>query len=371
MSTEKTNANKDHSFVNPEPSESLLDPQTGKTISRKKSLFMAGGAMAAGAFMGDLSQNQEITEILLDSNGDGIADSTLTDANNDGIFEVETSLSEDDIQSTEAQAQPWNPGNAPMAASGTVSDDMSFSEAFSAAREELGPGGVFAWQGQYYNTFYAEELDDNNQPVVDYTTTEYHGLPEIETNESASGSFQDENFAHEDASTGSNTEPHVLAADLDMDGSIDAVFVDLNQDGSADIVYTDMNQDGQITEDEYVIIHDPADLVIPETPSDGSMMSVDTNADGVDDMLLADVDSDQVADMLGVDANRDQLIDESEISILNAEAMEETSFGAAEIEYSGEVSLDMPEDVPDEMLDSMNDDLSSLEDNFDEINEWS
>lgn len=371
MSTEKTNTGSDFSFVNPEPNESLQDPKTGKTISRKKSLFMAGGAMAAGAFMGDFSQNQETAEILLDNDGDGVADALLTDTNNDGIYEVEATLEEDSTNQAETQAQPWNPGNAPMAGSGTISDDMSFSEAFSAAREELGAGGVFVWQGQYYNTFYAEELDDNNQPLVDYSTTEYHGLPEIDFNEDASGSGQDEGIEHADNPTGSDFEPHVLAADLDVDGNVDAVFIDLNQDGSADIIYTDINQDGLITDDEYIIIHDPADLVIPETRSDGSMMSVDTNADGIDDMLLADVDSDQVADMLGVDANRDQLIDESEISVLNAAAMEDTSFGPAEIEYSGEVSVDMPEDVSDEMLDSMNDDLSSLEDNFDEINEWS
>lgn len=372
MSTEKSNAGSDYSFVSPEPNESLQDTKTGKTISRKKSLFMAGGAIAAGAVLGDSSQNQETTEILLDNDGDGAADAVLTDSNNDGVYEVETSLTEDNPQQAETQAQPWNPGTAPMAGSGTVSDNMSFSEAFAAAREELGAGGVFSWQGEYYNTFYAEELDDNNQPVVNYSTTEYHDLPQVDFNENATEAIHDEgSFENAVSDPGSGPEPHVLAADLDTDGNVDAVFVDLNLDGSADIIYTDINQDGQITDDEFIIIHDPADLVIPENPSDGSMMSVDTNADGVDDILLADVDSDQVADMLGVDANRDQLIDESEITVLNAAAMEETSFGPAEIEYSGEVAVDMPEDVPDETLDSMNDDLSSLEDNFDEINEWS
>lgn len=35
---------------------------------------------------------------------------------------------------------------------------LSFSEAFANAREELGPGGIFEWNGNTYNTFYAEEL---------------------------------------------------------------------------------------------------------------------------------------------------------------------------------------------------------------------
>ena len=372
MSTKNHNPGNDYSFVNPEPNESLHDPKTGKTISRKKSFFMAGSAMAAGAVLGDSSQNQEIAEILLDSDGDGAADAVLTDANHDGVYEVETSLAEDFSQQAETQAQPWNPGNAPMATPGTISDTMTFGEAFSAARQELGAGGVFVWQGQYYNTFYAEELDDNNQPIVDYPTTDYHGLPLLDYNENPSEPIQDEGgFGNAGATPGSVPEPHVLAVDFNLDGNVDAVFVDLNLDGSADIMFTDLNQDGQITEDEYIVIHNPADLVVPDNPSDGSMMSVDTNADGVDDILLADIDSDQIADVLGIDANKDQLIDESEITILNAAAMEASSFGPAEVEYSGEVAADMPDDVPVELLDSMNDDLSSLEDNFDEINEWS
>lgn len=38
-----------------------------------------------------------------------------------------------------------------------VSDDMTFAEAFAAARAEVGPGGVFHWHGGIFNTYYAEE----------------------------------------------------------------------------------------------------------------------------------------------------------------------------------------------------------------------
>lgn len=40
-----------------------------------------------------------------------------------------------------------------------VSDDMSFQEAFSSAREEVGSGGFFEWHGQRYSTYYKEEWD--------------------------------------------------------------------------------------------------------------------------------------------------------------------------------------------------------------------
>lgn len=36
-------------------------------------------------------------------------------------------------------------------------DALTFGEAFRSARESLGPGGVFEWHGNYYNTYTEEE----------------------------------------------------------------------------------------------------------------------------------------------------------------------------------------------------------------------
>jgi hypothetical protein len=46
---------------------------------------------------------------------------------------------------------------APFAES--INGDMSFGEAFGAARVEVGPGGFFEWNGNTYNTYYKEEWD--------------------------------------------------------------------------------------------------------------------------------------------------------------------------------------------------------------------
>lgn len=40
-----------------------------------------------------------------------------------------------------------------------VNDDMSFDEAFAAARAEVGAGGAFEWRGGVYGTYYAEEWE--------------------------------------------------------------------------------------------------------------------------------------------------------------------------------------------------------------------
>jgi hypothetical protein len=358
------------SSVQPEPAEEYKDPKTGKTISRKRAYIIAGAAMVAGSAMNEIMGTPGIEDVTFDSDGDGIGDTVLTDANEDGIYEIPADPADETGSADNQGQQQWNPNTAPMAAPGTVSDQMSFSEAFSAAREELGAGGVFAWQGQYYNTFYAEELNDNDQPVVEYEVTDHHDLGALEEYDSEPVAAQ-EPSAQDTPEAETGSAPAMMAADFNMDGVIDAVYIDLNEDGSADAVYTDLNQDGQIAEDEVVLIHDPENLARPDTPADSSMMSVDTNADGIDDILIADVDGDQVGDAVGIDQNSDYLIDESEIIILNPEAMENTELAPETVEYSGEIAADMPEDVSEDVLDGMTDDVANLEDNFDEINNWS
>lgn len=44
-----------------------------------------------------------------------------------------------------------------------VNDDMTFSEAFATARQEVGSGGVFEWNGGTYGTYYADEWDAMSQ----------------------------------------------------------------------------------------------------------------------------------------------------------------------------------------------------------------
>lgn len=41
----------------------------------------------------------------------------------------------------------------------TSNGSLSFRQAFDAARAELGPGGVFRWHGNIYNTYTADEWD--------------------------------------------------------------------------------------------------------------------------------------------------------------------------------------------------------------------
>ena len=57
-----------------------------------------------------------------------------------------------------------------------VDDSMSFNQAFAAARHEVGPGGLFVWQGHTYGTYYANEWnamspEEHDQYWADVTHT--------------------------------------------------------------------------------------------------------------------------------------------------------------------------------------------------------
>ena len=68
----------------------------------------------------------------------------------------DSNMDYDDENVPEEENHPdWVDDSIPVAHS--VTDDMSFAEAFSAARNEVGAGGVFEWHGNLYGTYTAEE----------------------------------------------------------------------------------------------------------------------------------------------------------------------------------------------------------------------
>lgn len=191
-------------------------------------------------------------------------------------------------------------GDAPVAAGDY--DEMSFSDAFAAAREEVGPGGVFEWHGQLYGTYYAtewdamtdeekdqyfhsvyganahhanndapaEEAEANDTPAVE---TEANDTPDV--NEDKPEEVDDKsdgaqiNVLDQDVVEGPGGEEiGVISAevdghyselyDYDNDGSIDAALVDTNDDGIADVALVDEDGNGTITPNEVYPVEDDA-----------------------------------------------------------------------------------------------------------------
>jgi hypothetical protein len=56
----------------------------------------------------------------------------------------------------------------------SVSDDMTFAEAFAAARAQVGPGGVFQWHGAVFNTYTAEEWQSMSEAEHEQFAQQVH-----------------------------------------------------------------------------------------------------------------------------------------------------------------------------------------------------
>lgn len=164
----------------------------------------------------------------------------------------------------------------------SVTDDMSFSEAFAAARNEVGPGGAFTWHGHVYGTYRAddpewqemsdEDRTEHSQAILSqvhpspYTPTENEpsiepvsvDQPDVEptaSNESAQD--QDGVDIHIVGVVQGQTEEGdiVTAGYGNVEGHY-AEFVDVDGDGEVDTVLIDANDNQVLDEDEVIPVPD-------------------------------------------------------------------------------------------------------------------
>lgn len=166
--------------------------------------------------------------------------------------------------------------NNEVAVATGVSDDMSFSEAFAAARAEVGPGGVFEWHGGVYGTYYADEWNAMT----------------AEERDAWSDNFNWESHASEPGSQGTHyADNH----------SVDPVTPDVPEepDPTPDpIPEPEPEPDIEVLG----VVHDE------ETGATMAGYTVDDNL-----AVFVDVDSDNVVDLVAYDANGDQQFSADEI----------------------------------------------------------
>lgn len=185
-----------------------------------------------------------------------------------------------------------------------VDDSMSFSEAFAAAREQVGAGGVFEWHGKVYGTYYENEWNNMSQEEraewqssIDYadvmdkpakatahTQTAAHSATHTETASTTTASAQtteatpeDPNTVPSDASYNDNPAPATPSSGSESDNEVHvvgvavqdnghggmatiaglqageeaAIVVDVDTDGTIDIIGIDENHNGQFEQNEW------------------------------------------------------------------------------------------------------------------------
>ena len=172
----------------------------------------------------------------------------------------------------------WTDGEVPVASS--VSDDMSFSEAFTAARTEVGSGGVFEWHGNIYSTF---------------TEDEWNGMTSEQRDEYGSHfSWHSDNSSTETASsTHSSTSSHSVHA-------------------TDEVEVSEVTQASH-TEEVAVVDVDPEVEVLGVVHDEESGANIAGLAVDGQEVVLIDVNGDETFDVMGADVNGDQQLSQNEI----------------------------------------------------------
>ena len=185
-----------------------------------------------------------------------------------------------------------------------VDDDMTFGEAFASAREEVGPGGVFEWRGNLYNTFTAEEWESMTEDEKEEFADKVNGIDEdqeqdVETLEQLDESSEDlaaqnveieveedveivegepeiEVYSVEEVVTDAGEV--VTLADADVDGH-SATIIDTNNDGIVDVMTVDENDNMVCDPEEMSDIQD-----MGLTVEDMSLLASNQMEDVTDEM---------------------------------------------------------------------------------------
>ena len=255
----------------------------------------------------------------------------LNAATNHEVPVVEPDLAPESPNGVEAAIATEAPTTveAPAAVDGTVGvatvpDGMSFGDAFLAAREQVGAGGVFVWNGQVYHTYTADEWNAMSEAehaqFGNRINVVYAGQPPVQEPDvvvvyQQEGAGPQVGHASPDTghpmaqpaiqqTTGAEVEPEVEVLECgtvtnddgsQMDVAVVSVngeevgVIDVNQDGVADVMAADVNGNGTIDQgeiadvssegiqmqplqDQYLAQNDPA-LQGPDYVNDGDVTS--------------------------------------------------------------------------------------------------
>ena len=213
-------------------------------------------------------------------------------------------------ESTDEMTMDANETIAEIQVADSVNDDMTFSEAFAAARNEVGPGGAFVWHGHVYGTYRgddpewqemsAEERTEHSQTII----SQVHPAPytpaadepeivpmqeEVVTSEPAQentdeGKNESIDVHLVDVIQGQAEDGTIVTAGVGhVDGHY-AEFVDSDGDGEVDTVLLDSN-DNQVLDEGEVHAVPGIGITIDDMVSEVQA----NNATAVDDALYGNM----------------------------------------------------------------------------------
>lgn len=303
-------------LINDEPiskgqttSESQSQPNMAKYVKTKKrnSFAAATGGFVAGVAAG--------------------AAATATASNNHNDTEIEADNQTADIIEVEPEAPA--PEQAILANDEGIRyahvEADNFSDAFAQARQQVGPGGVFEYNGNIYSTYIAEEWDAMTpQERAEYQGKIFDYVPKVETSSSAASAPE------ANANPTTAEEPTIVAEP----------------------------QPEEISANPELISDEPVDSEIrvlgveAVQNEDGQIMNVALLECEGDQALLVDVDNNGTIDVLIHDDNGDGQIQDSEAHDISDAGLEITDLMEAQAAQDGDMLYASNDDMPDYVNDA-------------------
>lgn len=233
----------------------------------------------------------------------------------------------DENATQDASRPDWADDEIPIASS--VNDDMSFGEAFAAARAEVGAGGAFEWHGQVYGTFTAAEWNAMS-PAEKAEYGDHFSWNKIDQSESdvAQHSNSSQLSSHSPHSSHDHAAENVshTQPQSDKDDDIEVITSDHHKPGQANHSaeqnnHTEQNQNTDQHQNSEQGMHPMLSGlqneghevevlgVIHDDASDANLGAM--KIDG-QDVILIDVDNDLSFDVMASDLNHNNKVDPGE-----------------------------------------------------------
>lgn len=281
MKTKKKSLQDDNTQLLSSDQNQVESVSDHRPLLRDAALVAAG--VAAGVAGSAFVHAQTSTEAV-NATSENIVSATTNESTNQNAAATNTVIPAVSSPTTDAVHEDAKPEASPApeeivltTANGAnvahVDNSLTFGEAFADARNQVGPGGVFSYNGQLYNTYYREEWNN----LTSDQKNEYYAsvsLPENSHSESIAPNVATEPV-HETSFSQANSgaqpqrdEVYVLGvgsstiegqevyvAHLSTGGE-DVVLLDIDKNGIFELAVADVNSDGEISQDEIFDISD-------------------------------------------------------------------------------------------------------------------
>lgn len=200
------------------------------------------------------------------------------------------------------QHPEWADDEVPVASS--VSDDMSFSEAFAVARTEVGSGGVFEWHGNIYSTF---------------TENEWNGMTAEQRDEYGNHFNWHSDASHDTVNSSHSSHSSHFSTEVD-----DVEVVESNDNHEQTNQSHDCNEvevagvtlagGNGVVEEVAVVEAEPEVEVLGVVHDDESGANIGGLVVDGQEVVLIDVDGDSTFDVMGADVNGDHQFTQDELA---------------------------------------------------------